>query len=248
MGFLEIRNQQWEALIKLCKNCRSAMQGFCLSRPILICSNKFGCEGKLYVVEPKSSCRNFQPERIFSCRQGITLRYFEDVRYIPLTQGKFAIVDAEDYDWLSQYKWYASKQGTSFYACRVKGSTTVSMHREIMKAPKGLMCDHKNHNSLDNRKSNLRLCTRAQNQYNKCAKKNCLSRYKGVILRRDCRKWSARIGFNYKRIHLGHFFDEIKAALAYDNKAIELFGEFAYLNFPERIELRNCLRKIVLFA
>lgn len=166
-------------------------------------------------------------------------------KIIPLTQGKFAIVDAEDYAWLSQHKWCAAKDKATFYAHRGSNGRLILMHREIMRAPKGLMCDHRNHNGLDNRKSNLRLCTSAQNQYNKRPKKGCSSRYKGVILRRDCKKWRAKICLKRKRIHLGDFPDEIKAALAYDDKAIELFGEFAYLNFPERIELRNWIRKLI---
>lgn len=79
----------------------------------------------------------------------------EDFSLILLTKGKFAIVDAEDYDWLSQYKWCAVKSRETFYAQRWSNGTTVSIHREIMCAPKGVICDHKNHNGLDNRKSNL---------------------------------------------------------------------------------------------
>ncbi|MFH1882746.1 MAG: HNH endonuclease [Planctomycetota bacterium] len=169
----------------------------------------------------------------------------EDFRLIPLTQGKFAIVDAEDYDRPAQHKWCAVKGRDTFYAQRGSNGRVVSMHREIMRAPKGVVCDHKNHNGLDNRKSNLRLCTSAQNQYNKKAKKGCSSRYKGVVRRGAYKRWRARIGFNRKRIHLGDFADEKQAAMAYDDKAAELFGEFAYLNFPERIELRNWIRKIV---
>jgi len=169
-------------------------------------------------------------------------------KIIPLTQGKFAIVDAEDYNWLSRHKWCAAKSRDTFYAHRGSKGRLISMHRAIMRAPKGLICDHRNHNGLDNRKSNLRLCTNAQNQYNKSPKKDCSSRYKGVILRKDCKRWRAKIGLKRKRIHLGEFADEIKAALAYDDKATELFGEFAYLNFPERIELRNLIRKLILAA
>lgn len=66
-----------------------------------------------------------------------------------------------------------------------------------------------------------------------------------MVLRRDRKRWRARIGFKGKRIHLGDFADEIKAAMAYDDKAVELFGEFAYLNFPERIELKKWIRKII---
>ena len=93
----------------------------------------------------------------------------EDFILIPLTQGQFAIVDAEDYEWLSRHKWCAAKSRDNFYAHRFGDGTIVNMHREIMRAPKGVICDHKNHNGLDNRKSNLRLCTSAQNQYNKRA-------------------------------------------------------------------------------
>ena len=166
---------------------------------------------------------------------GVPLTGREDFKLILLTQGKFAIVDAEDYDWLSQYKWCAAKDRNTFYAHRGSNGTTILMHREIMRAPKGVICDHKNHNGLYNRKSNLRLCTNAQNQYNKRPKEGCASRYKGVVWRKDRKRWRAQIGFKRKRIHLGNFDDEVKAALAYDDKAAELFGEFAYLNFPERI-------------
>jgi hypothetical protein len=169
----------------------------------------------------------------------------EDFKLIPLTQGQFAIVDAEDYEWLSQYKWCAAKDRETFYAHRACNGTTVSMHRVIMRAPKGMMCDHRNHNGLDNRKSNLRLCTSAQNQYNKRPKKGCASRYKGVVLRSDSKRWRAKIGFKGKRIHIGDFDNQMEAAMAYDDKAIELFGEFSWLNFPERIDLRNWIRKIV---
>jgi hypothetical protein len=164
---------------------------------------------------------------------------------IPLTQGKFAIVDAEDYDRLSKYKWCAAKDGETFYAQRGSNGTTILMHREIMHAPKGMICDHIDHNGLYNRKSNLRLCTNAQNQYNKRPKKDCASRYKGVILRRDCKRWRAQIGYNRKRIHLGDFDDQMEAAMAYDDKAVELFGEFAWLNFPDMIEFRKWLIKII---
>lgn len=147
----------------------------------------------------------------------------EDFRLIPLTPGKFAIVDAEDYGWLSLHRWFASKSRATYYAYRYEGGTIVSMHRQIMRAPKGMVCDHKNHNGLDNRKCNLRLCTNAQNLYNKMPKKGCASKYKGVILGNDAKTWRARIGFKGRRINLGYFADEIKAALAYDDKAVELF-------------------------
>lgn len=169
----------------------------------------------------------------------------DEIKLILLTQGKFAIVDVEDYDWLSQYRWCACKSGNTFYAARSKGHILIRMHREIMCAPKGLCCDHKNHNGLDNRKSNLRLCTIAQNTHNQRPRPNGTSKYKGVSLHKNNNKWAARIAFKRKRMHIGIFDNQLDAAIAYDRRAVELFGQFACLNFPERIEIRKWLRKIV---
>ncbi len=114
-----------------------------------------------------------------------------------------------------------------------------------MRAPRGVLCDHRNHNGLDNRLSNLRLCTSSQNARNQQARAGCTSKFKGVCWHKKDRKWQARITCNGNRMHLGSLDNEIDGAVTYDDKAIELFGEFAYLNFPERIELRNWIRKII---
>jgi len=145
-------------LPKTYQNCCRATEAMASNRTILICSHKEACEAKYFVVEPNGGCSNFKPT------QNPALADTNGARFIPLTQGRFAIVDPDDYDWLNQYKWYAAKCRTTFYAYRSKTRTTVNMHREIMCAPKGMICDHKNHNGLDNRKSNLRLCTNRQNQ------------------------------------------------------------------------------------
>jgi hypothetical protein len=155
---------------------------------------------------------------------------------IPLTQGKFAIVDAEDYDRLNQDKWYAGKCKNTYYAGRVEGGKTIKMHREIMHAPKGVLVDHINHNGLDNRKRNLRLCTHAQNCYNQQASATGTSKYKGVSWHKSNSKWSARIRCDRKFYNLGEFDNQMEAAMAYDDKAVELFGEFACLNFPESVK------------
>ena len=227
-----------------CQNCIYAVQPDDSTGLVLICANKSDSAGTLRCVEPQGVCRNFQPRKM-SLPQERLLSDSSPIRYIPLTQGKFAIVDAEDYDWLSQYKWCAAKDRETFYAQRYSNGRIVSMHRVIMRAPKGVICDHRNHNGLDNRKSNLRFCTSAQNQYNKRPKKGCASKYKGVVRRKNYKKWRARISFKRQRINLGDFDNEMDAAMAYDDKAVELFGEFAYLNFPERIELRKWIRKII---
>ncbi len=105
------------------------------------------------------------------------------------------------------------------------------MHRMIMGEPKGMFVDHIDGNSQNNRRSNLRICTPAQNLQNQ-RPKGGTSRYKGVYFHKKDNKWMAKIGFNGKNTYLGLFEDEILAARAYDKKAKELFGEFAYLNFP----------------
>ncbi len=107
------------------------------------------------------------------------------------------------------------------------------MHRLIMNAPAGLVVDHIDGNSLNNRKTNLRICTQAQNIHNSRPRRNRSSKYKGVFWNKVNKKWSVSIRKGDKRIYLGGFDDEIEAALAYDRKAEELFGEFAYLNMPK---------------
>ena len=166
------------------------------------------------------------------------IRYGCTFRVIPLTQGKFAIVDPEDYDALSKYKWYAVKRGRQYYAVAKVGTKKgghrqkkVRMHRLIMKAPKGKVVDHINHNGLDNRKANLRLATAQQNTWNKRKQKgNYSSQYKGVHWVKSENKWRSRITCNGKVIFIGRFDDEKAAAMAYDAKAKELFGEYASLN------------------
>lgn len=168
---------------------------------------------------------------------------------IALTQGKVAIVDDDDYDRLAEYKWYAHKNRTCnlYYAMRQVGTAPnqkcIRMHRVVANAPDGVMVDHKDGDSLNNRKANLRLCTHGQNIANRRRKgKNKSSQYTGVTWRPDNRKWRAGIkggplipGTNRrKNITLGHFDSEVEAAHAYDDMAVIVHGEFACLNFPKR--------------
>lgn len=104
------------------------------------------------------------------------------------------------------------------------------MHRQIMNSPTGLEVDHRDRDRLNNQRSNLRLATRSQNATNKSIQSNNTSGYRGVYwLKRD-KKWLARVGINGKFINAGLFKDKRQAALAYNKKAIELFGEFAVPN------------------
>jgi hypothetical protein len=185
------------------------------------------------------------PEFVFRLRIWLLLhyrklRYGYAFRKIPLTQGKFAIVDPEDYEELSKYKWYAAKMGRTFYAARTIRITNgkhrlIIMHRQVLKDSEGLFVDHINHNGLDNRKCNLRICTIQQNVWNMRKQRgNCASQYKGVTWRKDIGKWQARVICGGKVFSCGHFNDEKAAAAAYDKKAKELFGEFAALNLTLR--------------
>jgi len=218
---------------KSCQNCTFALKASGGTSTTLVCINKFDSPGQLHLVEQKAPCRNFQPNRRIIGRRKPPWLNDKSIRLIPLTQGKFAIVGAEDYEWLSQYKWCALKtHNNKFYAVRRKNNKTIIMHRQIMNAPAGLVVDHIDGNSLNNRKTNLRICTQAQNIHNSQPRRNRSSKYKGVFWDKVNKKWSTNIRKGDKRIYLGGFDDEIEAALAYDRKAAELFGEFAYLNFP----------------
>ena len=154
---------------------------------------------------------------------------------IPLTQGKFAIVDDEDYDWLMQWKWCIFKsKGIIKGACRnirkPRKIIKILMHREIMHAPQDKQIDHKDHNILNNRKENLRLCTNSQNAQNQRPIRGGFSKYKGVCRLKGSSKWVAQIKFLGKSVTLGTFTNELQAAKAYNEKAKEVFGEFACLN------------------
>lgn len=154
-------------------------------------------------------------------------------KMIPLTRGKFALVDDEDFDWLSQWKWhihtgYAARVLPKFLGKR----KVIWMHREIAKTPDGMDTDHINLNKLDNRRENLRACSHSENKRNQGPQSNNASGRRGVHFNKWDRKWQARIKANGKNIHLGSFDSADEAALAYDAAARKYFGEFANLNFP----------------
>ena len=156
---------------------------------------------------------------------------------IELTRGCFAIVDDEDYEYLNQFKWHCNSYGYAirnqhYYTLRkARTSKPIAIHREIMKAPKGQEVDHKNHNKLDNRKCNLRLCTKSQNNMNR-KRIRAISGFKGVTKAPDWENrkapWRAIIIKDRRVVHLGRFKEKIEAVNAYKAAAKIYFGEFAY--------------------
>ena len=154
---------------------------------------------------------------------------------IPLSQGKFAIVDKEDYNFLMQWKWCVHSYGYAVRNVHItlengkKTCKMIAMHRVIMNAPDNMDVDHINRDVRDNRRINLRICTTRENLRNKISKRG-FSKYKGVGWHKCRKRWRAYIVINDKHKSLGHFSTEEDAAIAYNNAALKYFGEFAKLN------------------
>ncbi len=163
-------------------------------------------------------------------RHSVTQPSDPSYRLIPLTQGQNAIVDAIDFERVSKHLWYAqwNKSVGSFYATRKALGRSILLHRFILSCMPGESGDHKDGNTLDNRRLNLRKCSYAQNRANQRKRSDNSSGYKGVCYDSKRCKWRSTA----KNVHVGYFSTNLEAAHAYDEKAKELFGEFAKLNFP----------------
>lgn len=156
-------------------------------------------------------------------------------KVLPLTQGLFAIVDADDYDALARFNWYAAKDHRTFYAGRgirlPSGRwSSITMHRTLMPGHKYI--DHINGNGLDNRRSNLRPATHAENMRNRRMGRNNTSGYVGVRWRPEKGRWETRIQVDGRKLRVGMYATAEEAARARDAAALEHHGPFARLNFP----------------
>ena len=151
----------------------------------------------------------------------------EDYKLIPISNGLFVKVDNEDFNRVKDINW--TNNGSNY----ARNKKIGYMHRFIIDCPVDMVVDNINHNTLDNRKSNLRICTHQENLMNQSIQNNTYSKYKGVYWNKINKNWNSRICFQYKNINLGSFDSEVEAAKAYDKKAKELFGEFYLTNFDE---------------
>ena len=159
------------------------------------------------------------------------------MKLIPLTQGQFAKVDDEDYEWLMQFSWQArwSKRTKSFYASRFTSRTLgdrhlIQMHREIMQTPKGMDCDHIHHDTLDNRKSELRNCTHSQNSMNR---KGAVADSKTGVLgvyNKKPGKFQVNIKVDGRNVQIGTFSSIEEAILVRREAEKKYYGEFANSN------------------
>ena len=171
-----------------------------------------------------------------SCPSSVNYRFIsrQNTRLIPLTQDKHALIDAEDWDKIKNRIWCAAHIGQNWYAITNEltsvGYRHIGMHRIITGAPAGMDVDHINFDGLDNRKINLRICTRGQNKCNARVPARGTSRYRGVCWHKKSGKWTASIQFNSKKYSLGYYHSESEAALAYNQAASKYFGDCAYLN------------------
>jgi len=162
------------------------------------------------------------------------------MREIPLTRGKVAIVDDDDFEELSRHRWHAVPGRYTWYAMRrvtiasrPQKQRGIPMHRQVLGVTDSrIHVDHVDGNGLDNRRSNLRPATHSTNQRNAAKQRGRSSRYKGVCWSKKLGKWQASICLGTRQLHLGVFTDEKEAAEVYDSAALEYFGSFARLNFP----------------
>lgn len=152
---------------------------------------------------------------------------------IILTQGRVALVDDSDFEWLSQWKWHVFKGCSGHvYAARngppdnTGRRAHIFMHRVLVEPPAGLIVDHINGNGLDNQRANLRVADTTRNMWNRAPNRSGSSTHKGVYWHKQHSKWVAAIQVEKKRRHLGLFQSEAEAAAAYRRAAVAAHGRF----------------------
>jgi hypothetical protein len=163
------------------------------------------------------------------CNLSKNIFYEQDGCMVGITQkGKKFYFDKIDFEFIKNYTWCIGSQG---YPSTRFNRKIKLMHRIITDAQEGQYVDHINHDTCDNRRENLRICTNAENLHNTNKRKNTISKYKGVYCyKRGKKRYNAYIKHDGRNRSLGYYETEEEAALAYNKAATELFGEFAKLN------------------
>jgi len=217
-----------------CKSCMYVGHVCDGKRTLYTCTRTSEAPGRVVRVRANGTCAKFRRQPVITQKTSVPEQPTDkDMRYVPLTKGKVAIVDTSDYDWLSLHNWHVQSPSGRHYAARRRHDKIITMHREIMLPLDGYVVDHIDGDGLNNRRSNLRICTRQQNYCNRAKAPGCSSQYKGVHRHVRTRKYHASIRCRGERTFLGAYDDEIDAARAYDCEAVERFGPYAWLNFPE---------------
>jgi hypothetical protein len=160
------------------------------------------------------------------------IRIEGDIAYVPLTQGYEAVIDAADVPLVEGYSWKAVVGSRRVYAATQvggrKNKTDIRMHRLIMEAPTGVDVDHIDHNGINNRRKNMRLCTRSENLQNQRKRLDNTSGFKGVNYYKRTGRWRAYIMRDSKERHLGYFDTPEEAYDAYCKASEELHGEYGF--------------------